>query len=209
MHVRQLKPDARALVQKVADVRELRTFPEALGTFFSYGTPQFIVVMVAASTAVRVSISPLAWSDALVAFAIVTFWVFQERFIHDKILHGEEWAGEAIHRFHHDLPYYQVSIDGLDLACAWFAVFGALAITLAPSWETALTATLFYTFMGGVYEFIHFISHTRVPLNGYLARVRRHHLKHHVISKRNWLAFTLPSLDVLLGTAPESKVDVQ
>ena len=101
--------------------------------------------------------------------------------------------------------YYHVSIDGPGLAVAWFTAAAAAAFVLCPNPALALTATFTYTVFGGVYEFCHYISHTRVPLKGYLKRVKQHHMQHHVVNDEYWLAFTLPSVDGLFGTLAEPK----
>mmetsp|Transcript_7584 Transcript_7584/g.19395 ORF Transcript_7584/g.19395 Transcript_7584/m.19395 type:complete len:158 (+) Transcript_7584:429-902(+) len=133
-------------------------------------------------------------------------WLVHEWWIHDKLLHSEqEWMGTDIHGFHHLLPYYHVSIDGPGLAVAWFTAAAAAAFVLCPNVALALTATFTYTVFGGVYEFCHYISHTRVPLKGYLKRVKQHHMQHHVVNDEYWLAFTLPSVDGLFGTLAEPK----
>ena len=110
--------------------------------------------------------SPLRLVDAAIVLCVGFFWLLQEWFIHDKVLHSEaDWAGKAIHGFHHLLPYYHVSIDGPGLAVAWFSVAAAAIAAASPSLSAGLTAVATYTLFGGVYEFCHFISHTRVKLD--------------------------------------------
>ena len=99
-----------------------------------------------------------------------------------------------------------MSIDGPGLAIAWFTAAAAAALALCPNVALACTATFTYTVFGGIYEFCHYISHTRVPLKGYLKRVRQHHMQHHVVNDEYWLAFTLPAVDDLFGTLAEPKV---
>ena len=181
----------------------------AVQTFFSHPTAKFICAMLSLSATARLSVGALGAADALAFVATSAFWVVQEWVIHDKLLHSENaWFGETVHRWHHELPYYHVSLDGLGLAVAWFATVAAMLIgygvwtsTLGP----CLTALAAYTFCGGLYEAAHFLAHTRVPLPPALNRIRRHHTHHHTVSDAHWLAFTVPAVDTLFGTNPNAK----
>lgn len=186
------------------------TLANAVSLFMSYSTPRFIVAMLGVSIAARCCLAasaaaPLAIVDAAWAVAVAAFWVVQEWVLHDKLLHSDfEWFGKDIHQLHHDLPYYHVSLDGLQLAMAWFTVAALAAVCVTPSLALAATATATYTAMGLWYEFTHFISHTRTPLPPPLAATRRHHMSHHLVSSSHWLAFTVPAVDRLFGTLPEN-----
>ena len=190
------------------------TLPKAVAAYFGNKTPCFIVSVLFATAAARGGLAasgggPLTTADLAVAGAVALFWMFQEWVLHDKVLHSEaEWLGKDIHAFHHDLPYYHVSIDGLKLAAAWFTLAAGAAAALFPTWGLALTATATYTTCGLVYEFAHYISHTRVPLPPPLAALRAHHQNHHLVCSHKWLAFTLPAVDALMGTMPRHPRDV-
>jgi len=150
--------------------------------------------------------------DAGASAATALLWTVQEWVIHDKLLHSQQaWLGKRVHRWHHELPYYHVSLDGLGLAAVWFATvsivlvgIGLFTSTLAP----CLTALAVYTLCGGLYEAAHFLAHTRTPLPRYLENVRRHHALHHNLSDQYWLAFTVPAIDTFFGTAPDP-IDVK
>ena len=199
-----------ATIRQTADFAVPTTMPEAVITFFSQGTPQFIVAMLLACTAGRLSLGTPTPTDALVAVAVFAFWCVQEWWIHDKLLHSEdEWFGEQVHGGHHLLPYYHVSLDGVGLAAAWFSAVAAIAaaaaaflsVPLAP----CLTAVGAYTLCGGLYEGSHFLAHTRVPMRrgGLLSKMRRHHMMHHIHNDGYWLAFIIPEIDRLFGTGPK------
>ena len=56
---------------------------------------------------------------------------------------------------------------------------------------------------GLVYEFTHYIVHTRVvPTATWARTIRDNHVKHHMRNEDYWFAFTTPALDRWLGTAP-------
>jgi hypothetical protein len=78
----------------------------------------------------------------------------------------------------------------------------ALLAPFGGGMAQALSAVSTYTACGLVYEFSHFISHTRVKLPSMLEKLRRHHMNHHLVSSQHWLAFTLPAIDGLMGTLP-------
>ncbi|CAN0028247.1 unnamed protein product [Laminaria digitata] len=60
-----------------------------------------------------------------------------------------------------------------------------------------------YMSMGLVYEWVHFIVHTRVvPRSRFGKELKRHHTLHHLKDETCWLAFTVPAIDGLLGTLP-------
>ena len=183
-----------------------RTQAQAVVTFFSHPTARFISAALACAVAWRGTLGAPTLADAAAGLVTAAFWVVQEWLIHDKLLHSANtWFGEQVHRWHHELPYYHVSLDGLGLAAVWFATVGALLIglglvtsTLAP----CLTALAVYTLCGGVYEAAHYLAHTPVPLPKWLQRVRRHHTLHHTLNSDYWLAFTVPAVDSLFGTNP-------
>jgi len=181
---------------------------DAVSRFFAEATPRFIAAMFLLLFGLRVFLaqgaSPIGWADVAVTGLVAAFWMVQEWVLHDKALHSDrDWFGKDIHAFHHDLPYYHISVDGLGLAVPWFGVAAAAAFLLFPTLALAVTATLAYTTCGLVYEFSHFISHTRVALPGALNGLRQHHMNHHLVSTESWLAFTFPKIDRLFGTLPE------
>ena len=97
------------------------------------------------------------------SLGVGAFWCAQEWLIHDKLLHAEAaWLDPvvAIHRNHHELPYFHTSIDAPALAWAFFGAaallcaLGALGATLAGlapaplAGARALAALASYTAMG-------------------------------------------------------------
>ena len=56
---------------------------------------------------------------------------------------------------------------------------------------------------GLLYEWTHFIVHTHYVPKSRLGRlVRQNHMMHHLRNEGYWLAFTVPLVDKLFGTAP-------
>ncbi len=214
MSVEQLRamghgPVADRLEQRV-DFDAPTTAAEALSKFFGHPTARFIAGALALSVGARCSVGAgFSAVDGGVALATAAFWMVQEHVIHGRLLHcPSAWYGSDVHRWHHELPYFHVSLDGPGLAAAWFASVAALLLgagALASALPAALTALASYTLCGFAYEASHYLAHTRVPLPPALQRVRRHHMLHHTVSHEHWLAFTLPAVDTLFGTNPDPR----
>ncbi|KAL1523078.1 hypothetical protein AB1Y20_018038 [Prymnesium parvum] len=207
LHISQLEEVSPGLAAKLSERVNFnvpRTARDALACFFSHATSRFIAGMLGLTVVARCFLGPPTAVDAIVAIATAIGWCFQEHLIHEKLLHSSEpWFGSDIHRWHHALPYYHVSLDGVGLAACWFAAVGAMAIALGHACAApapALTGLAVYTLFGGVYEAAHYIAHTRVPLPRGLNNVRAHHMKHHLVDNAYWFAFTLPAIDRILGT---------
>jgi len=200
-------PCAEKLATRV-DFNVPRTRREAAATFFAHPTARFIVAAFLAAVTARVRCAPpLGFDDAAAVALTAPAWCVQEWLIHARLLHASRpWHGGDIHRWHHELPYLHVSLDGLDLAAAWFVAVGVIAVgagrLFAGALPACLSALATYTFCGGCYEAAHYLAHTAVPLPPYLASLRRHHTLHHTLSQDNWLAFTTPAVDTLFGTNP-------
>lgn len=108
---------------------------------------------------------------------------------------------------HHETPYFHVSIDPPELILGVMALAGAVAWALFGGGALSATAALAYFSAGLLYEWLHFIVHTRwVPPAGgvgsWLRAVRRHHMLHHCRNEGYWLSFSLPAVDGLFGTLP-------
>lgn len=186
------------------------TVPQAVSTFFGHPTAQFISAALSIAVAARLSMGvPISPADAFAVVSTAAFWCVQEWAIHDKLLHSEHsWFGETVHRWHHELPYYHVSLDGIGLASVWFATVAVLLVgvgLLTSSLAPCLTSLATYTLCGGLYEAAHYLAHTRVPLPPALRKIRKHHTHHHTLSDEYWLAFTVPAIDSLFGTNPAHK----
>lgn len=186
-----------------------RTRTAAALKFVRQPTALFIGAALAASARARMILPlPLGMADIAAALATAAFWIIQEWVIHDKLLHSASpWYGSTIHRWHHELPYYHVSMDGLSLAVVWFTTVAFLLLgvgTLTHTVAQCLSSLVTYTLCGGIYEAAHFLAHTRTPLPWPLDIWRRHHAQHHCVSDRYWLAFTLPVVDSLFGTNPRA-----
>jgi len=95
--------------------------------------------------------------------AIVLWWV-QEYFFHKVLLHSPSfhWIGKSIHKTHHEKDYFHVSIDPPQLLLGWLFVAHFIFRVLIPPFHLCLSATIGYSIAGLVYEWSHYIVHTKV-----------------------------------------------
>lgn len=182
-----------------------RTLPHALAVFFTHPSSLLILAALAGLLAWRCHLPLHAAADGAVAACVAAGWAVQEWLIHNLLLHSErDWVGRRIHVGHHQRPYYHVSIDDPPIVLAFMAASLALFWLAFGGSELAVTAAAAYYSMGLVYEFTHYIVHTRyLPTSRLAKRIRMHHLLHHTRNEAYWLAFTVPQVDQLFGTDPQ------
>lgn len=75
------------------------------------------------------------------------------------VLH-QGWLGYNVHNSHHEKPFYHVCVDPPELVVAWTLAAACIFRLLLPV-PLALTVLGAYMVMGGVYEWTHYIVHTR------------------------------------------------
>ena len=207
--IRQLEQRSPAVAKRLRervsfDVPTTRS--QACAKFFGHPTAQFICCALALALGTRARLGAATGADAIAGVATSIFWSLQEWAIHERLLHSKTpWFGRDIHRWHHELPYYHCSLDGIGIATAWFSVVALLLVSfgvLTSSLPECLTSLAVYTSCGLVYEAAHYLAHTRVPLPRMLNSIRQHHMRHHTLSERHWFAFTIPAVDTIFGTNP-------
>jgi hypothetical protein len=142
-------------------------------------------------------------TDGLVFAVSIVFWWFQEHIMHQRLLHSDfDWMGKEIHQGHHKKPYFHISIDPAGLMLGWLAVVHVILRLVLPV-DLAVSATVGYAGAGLVYEWAHYVAHTRVkPANAFWKRVRDNHIKHHMVDDCYWFGFSLPAIDDWMGTNP-------
>lgn len=183
-----------------------KTMSQALNRFFIGPDrgPIFVVGLLILFTSWRFMMKPaIEADDALVFVVSIVFWWLQEHVMHERLLHSEfDWVGKGIHEGHHKKPYFHVSIDPAGLILGWLAVAHVALRFLLPL-DLAISATIGYAGAGLVYEWAHFIAHTRVkPGSAFWRQVKENHIKHHLVDSRYWFAFSLPAIDDWFGTNP-------
>ena len=147
--------------------------------------------------------------DLIVIIGTIVFWVIQEWLLHRYVLHAPliegGWMGYHIHKEHHLTPFYHVSLDGPDVAIVWGGTICALSFIVFPGEALnvcRMDFVLTYYLMGLLYEWTHYLTHTRYkPKTAFVRGLKAHHMTHHLDDNRCKFAFTAPVLDKWFGTA--------
>ncbi|KAL3802474.1 hypothetical protein ACHAW5_009733 [Stephanodiscus triporus] len=204
------------------------TWREALRRFFvgDNAGPPLAILSISAFVCARVHLlttTPYSLAEfAIFASSMVVWWV-QEYLFHRVLLHSStfEWIGKSIHRAHHERDYFHVSIDHPILLLGWLLVAHLVIRSMMP-WHACLSATVGYALAGLMYEWCHYIVHTKVrppssssssSMSSFalafaskaFLRMRNNHIRHHRLDERYWYAFSVPAMDDLFGTNPDVK----
>jgi hypothetical protein len=208
---RESVSDAR----QVTDLGAIDTGRQAVRVFASRPGPRAIAATAALAWMVRGGLGGAGVGEALAIAAVVAWWPLQEWLAHRYLLHLRPRTTRLgtldplfarRHRWHHEHPG---DVDGtlLPPAVIYAAIplAGALFAALLGPRRSALGAFAAYSTAALLYEWTHFIVHTRVPARGaYFKALRRNHLLHHFRSEHYWFGFTVPVVDRVLGTAPDA-----
>ncbi len=137
-------------------------------------------------------------------------WQILEYFIHKKIFH---WLGvgpisrrfhDIVHGFHHKYPDddtrlvmpLAVSIGLAVIIVTGLYFMGRPDFTI-PFWTGLLSGYLFYDFM-------HWSTHFRTPINEWERKIRAHHMAHHFADPDMNFGISHMWIDRLLGTMKKS-----
>mmetsp|Transcript_6250 Transcript_6250/g.10347 ORF Transcript_6250/g.10347 Transcript_6250/m.10347 type:complete len:275 (+) Transcript_6250:78-902(+) len=189
-----------------------KTMPAAVARFFlgpDVGPISIVGILIGFSGWRMEMGSAVGVNDAFLFAASIVFWWFQEHIMHQRLLHSDfDWMGKEIHQGHHNKPYFHVSIDPAGLMIGWLTAVHVILRLVLPV-DLAVSATIGYAGAGLMYEWAHYVAHTRVkPPNQFWKRVRDNHIKHHMVDNRYWFGFSLPAIDDWFGTNP-SLLDVK
>lgn len=201
------------------------TWSHALQRFFIREPgPPLVVLSISGFIFARIQ-SPVPFSIAevsILASSILVWWV-QEYFFHRILLHSPfQWIGKSIHQTHHEKNYFHISIDPPALLLGWLFTAHFMLRSVLP-WHYCLSATVGYALAGLVYEWSHYIVHTKVrpppvatsgttpsfflteTLSRLFSQMRDNHMRHHLVDDRYWYAFSVPAMDDLFQTNPNVK----
>mmetsp|Transcript_8880 Transcript_8880/g.18942 ORF Transcript_8880/g.18942 Transcript_8880/m.18942 type:complete len:369 (-) Transcript_8880:229-1335(-) len=204
------------------------TWKQALTRFFLQepGPPLVILSILYFIIARITTHSPLTPTDTAIFSLSIFFWTLQEYFLHKFVLHSKfHWIGKEIHRTRHNKPYFHVSIDPPALLLGWLFTVHILLRMVLP-WNLCLTATVGYATAGLVYEWSHYIVHTKVrapfhsssgsdasercaistfqkSIANLFLQMRDNHMRHHLVDDEFWFAFSLPVMDDVFGSNPD------
>lgn len=231
------KPDAVAATAKTTTTELVpTTWSQAIQRFFLGDIgPPLVVLTISGFIYTRyqlLSTVPFSITElAIFTASIITWWV-QEYIFHRYLLHSPfNWIGKSIHGAHHDKDYFHISIDPPALLLGWLFAAHFIISMVLPQRNLCLSATIGYALAGLVYEWSHYIVHTKVkpriisssspteqqqkqpkqsllermviqPLMKGYAKMRDNHIRHHRIDSRYWYSFSVTEMDDLFGTNP-------
>lgn len=173
---RQLQLSAEELAARFPDTdfNVPHTLPQALRVFFT--NPSILIIgsgLVALAGGRAAVGGPWQGSETVAVGVVIVGWVLQEWAIHKLLLHNlPGWVGHTIHKEHHELPFFHISIDPPPIVIAWGVAFCSLAALTIPGPGLCLTVMLVYWGMGLLYEWSHYIVHTKVQPKTRLGKVR-------------------------------------
>ena len=194
--------------------RQAETLGRAFEVFRSYRSPQIIAVALAAAGIVRIALGGWRWGDLLIMAIIVALLPFIEWFTHVVLLH---WKPRTVlgvkldplaardHRRHHQDPR-DVKLIFIPLPVLIPNLIGGvvLFLLLAPTTTQALSGILMSFSLLMLYEWTHFLIHSRYRPKSRLYRyVWRAHRLHHYRNERYWFGVTVHLADHLFRTFPE------
>lgn len=184
--------------------------------FFKAWSPRIVATAATGAVAARVAVGGWSWGDLAVAGGILAFWPFQEWLIHVFLLHFKprKVLGITIdplvareHRRHHEDPW-KIDAVFVPLPAVFFTLpaVSALWWTVMPTRELALTGMATFATMGLVYEWTHYLIHSRYrPRSAWYKQLWTNHRLHHCKNEHYWYGVTMMAGDRVLGTAPDEK----
>ncbi|MEY2464845.1 MAG: hypothetical protein QOH64_2983 [Acidimicrobiaceae bacterium] len=189
------------------------TLRSELRTFAGQPSPRFIAAVLAVVVIARLAAGGYAWADLVVASVILGLEPFTEWVIHVFVLHAKprRVLGREVdslmarkHRRHHadprDIPLVFVP---LRVVVPGLTALVVLVPLLAPDRALALTGLVTGVAMLFVYEWTHFLIHTRYrPKSRYYRSIHRAHRLHHFRNEGYWFGVTIHLADHVLGTFP-------
>jgi hypothetical protein len=188
-----------------------RDLVAAFRHFARHASPCILMTTVAIALAVRLSLGPPGWRDAVVLLGILLLWPVHEWLLHVHVLHQParrifgrrfEFEQARLHRAHHlDPTNLEILFVPLHTYLYGVPLIVGLAFLLSPDTSTAASAFLVYFALALRYEWIHFLVHTPyAPRTRAYRRLWRNHRLHHFRDERRWLGVSMLAGDRLFGT---------
>ncbi len=196
------------------DLKDIETIPQALRYFVTCGGPLTMMLFLVVALAAKFAIYPsVGWADLAVVGGIILIWWFQEWFLHVTVLHMKplkvggmtiDPGFARVHREHHAKPWHDVLVFvPTPYVILGFIVASAIFYLVLPT-PLALTALAAYCVMGVLYEWTHYLVHTRYkPKSKFFKELWRNHRLHHFKNENYWYGLSVTWVDGVLGTAPD------
>lgn len=184
---------------------------ECLKEFSHHASPRFLVALIFGLAIIRVQVGSWSPVDALVALALILTQPPSEWLIHVHLLHVEPTSrvrrfvyamSARQHAAHHRSPE-RLELLFVPLATHLFAIgfWAAVLAVVLRSLPLAMTGGLTVASLTLVYEWMHFLPHTRfVPTSRLIRAPWRAHRLHHYKSEHYWYGICTTFADHLFGT---------
>lgn len=211
---------ARIEEQEAPVERSGKTTLKAESRFFaSQTTPRIMAPLLALALGIRVALGNLGLADLIVVAAFIAAEPFVEWMIHVFILH---WKPKTLfgrkfdplvsrkHRSHHaDPKRVEWIFVPLPVLAKAIPVTAAIYLLAFPTLELAFTAMATGLAILLVYEWTHYLIHSRYRPKSRLYRyIYKTHRLHHFKNEQYWFGVTMHMADHVLGTFP-AKDDVE
>lgn len=189
---------------------------DAIKLFFGNLNPWLLLTAMICALTWRLTLGEFSVWDVAVCLGLIAFEPLQEWLIHVHLLHlrprtclGMRIDPEVAskHRAHHREPWDldTVFIPRRTLIALLPLTFGVWWAIL-PTWQLTASALTTVYGIGLVYEWTHFLTHTRYKPAGRLyKRIFRYHRLHHFKNEHYWFGVTAHGGDRLLGTMPDPR----
>lgn len=202
----------------VADWPEEQSLRAHLQVFSRQHSARLIFAFFAVALVVRVAMGGWTWRDLIPPLVILAAEPLTEWVTHVFLLHfrPRTVAGRRIdplaarkHRAHHADPRdMQLVFVPHQVVRVALPVGAVLAVLLTSSIRLAFTAMVAAYGMFLLYEWTHFLIHSKYrPRRWYFRSIWRAHRNHHFRNEKYWFGVTVNLGDVLLRTFP-AKEDV-
>tara|TARA_Y100001954_G_scaffold234204_1_gene289163 strand:- start:379 stop:1137 length:759 start_codon:yes stop_codon:yes gene_type:complete len=184
--------------------------------FVKNPTPLLLISQMLVCGAIRLYWGEFTFTDLWVFLAVALYWPFQEWFLHYTVLHFKprklgpftiDPIPARVHRYHHRHPWVLETtflpfrgilfLVPLHFSAWWF---------LSPDKYFAFTGMTVFTAATLIYEWVHYLTHTNhKPRTRFYKTIWRNHRLHHFKNEHYWHSFTMPVIDVIMGTCPSPK----
>lgn len=207
-------PDPAEAIRSSKDTAH--SLPAAFREFLGFWSPRILLTGAVLTTAARLWVGQWGMWDALIPAITLAAWPVQEWLIHVFILH---WKPKKIgpitldplaarkHRDHHQDPWnLRDTFIPVPVLLVAYPFVAAVWWLITPSVPLFLTGLAFYSVMATIYEWSHYLIHSRYrPKSAFYKRLWKHHRWHHCKNEKFWYGVSMIGGDRLFGTAPDVK----
>ena len=198
----------------IAEFPDTQSLTAHARVFASHAPSRLILLSLGGALAYRLSLGDWQARDLIGPAIILVLEPFTEWVIHIVLLHWKprrifgrtvDPIVARIHRAHHAAPRdAKLALLPTQVVAIMLPVAAALTIAFGEGRPSAYTTLAFAYFMLLMYEWTHFLIHSKYrPRHAYFRTLWRHHRNHHYRNERYWFGVTFDVADRVLRTAPE------